>query len=48
MARIENFNILQYTSVLPPEAEEVPYDDVKHLIHHGAALETIMANMNGR
>lgn len=47
-AGIENFNVIQYTSVLPPEAEEVPFAQVAPLIHHGAVLETIMANINGR
>jgi len=46
-AGIENFNVIQYTSVLPPESEEVPFKQVKPLIHHGAVLETIMANING-
>src|SRR5262249_34878555 len=40
MAGIENFNIMLYTSVLPPEAVELP-----HLpdIHHGSVLEGIIA-----
>jgi arginine decarboxylase len=40
MAGIENFNVMLYTSVLPPEAIELP-----HLpdIHHGSVLEGIMA-----
>ena len=40
MAGIENFNILLYTSVLPPEATET-----SHLpdIHHGSVLEGIIA-----
>jgi arginine decarboxylase len=40
MAGIENFNVMLYTSVLPPEATELP-----HLpdIHHGSVLEGIMA-----
>jgi arginine decarboxylase len=40
MAGIENFNIMLYTSVLPPEATELP-----HLpdIHHGSVLEGIIA-----
>jgi len=47
MAQIENFNVVEYTSVLPPEARERPIDEVKHLFHHGAVLETIMASING-
>ena len=40
MAGIENYNVMLYTSVLPPEALELP-----HLpdIHHGSVLEGIMA-----
>jgi arginine decarboxylase len=40
MAGIENYNVLLYTSVLPPETVELP-----HLpdIHHGSVLEGIMA-----
>jgi arginine decarboxylase len=40
MAGIENYNVMLYTLVLPPEALELP-----HLpdIHHGSVLEGIMA-----
>ncbi len=40
MAGIENFNVMLYTSVLSPEAVELP-----HLpdIHHGSVLEGIIA-----
>jgi arginine decarboxylase len=40
MAGIENFNVMLYTSVLPPETVELA-----HLpeIHHGSVLEAIMA-----
>ena len=40
MAGIENYNVMLYTSVLPPEALELP-----HLpdIHHGSVLEGILA-----
>ena len=40
MAGIENFNVMLYTSVLPPEAVEL-----HHLpdIHHGSVLEGIIA-----
>jgi len=40
MAGIENYNVLLYTSVLPPETVELP-----HLpdIHHGSVLEGIIA-----
>jgi arginine decarboxylase len=40
MAGIENFNVLLYSSVLPPEAAELPeLPD----IHHGSVLEGIVA-----
>src|ERR1700693_5680847 len=40
MAGVENYNVMLYTSVLPPEAVELP-----HLpdIHHGSVLEGIIA-----
>jgi arginine decarboxylase len=40
MAGIENFNVMLYSSVLPPEANEL-----SHLpdIHHGSVLEGIIA-----
>src|ERR1700733_5557944 len=40
MAGIENYNVMLYTSVLPPETVEL-----KHLpdIHHGSVLEGIIA-----
>jgi len=40
MAGIENYNVVLYTSVLPPETVELP-----HLpnIHHGSVLEGIIA-----
>lgn len=47
-AGIENFNVVYYTSVLPPESFEVPIDSVKQHFHHGAVLETIMAKSGGR
>ena len=31
-----DFNIVAYTSVIPAEATEVKYEDVKHTFHHGA------------
>ena len=38
-AQIEDFNIIQYTSVIPAEATEVRHEDVKHTFHHGGCLE---------
>ena len=40
MAGIENFNVVMYTSVLPPEAVELSH--LPH-IHHGSVLEGIIA-----
>lgn len=48
MAQIENFNILNYSSVIPPESIEITIDQAKPLYRHGAVLETIMASVNGR
>lgn len=47
MARIENFNIIRYTSVLPPEAKEIPIETARRLYHPGAVMGTIMAQTNG-
>jgi arginine decarboxylase len=40
MAGIEDYNVLLYTSVLPPEAAELPHLPA---IHHGSVLEGIIA-----
>jgi arginine decarboxylase len=47
-AGIENFNVVYYTSVLPPESQEVPIEDVKPYFHHGAVLEAILAKAGGK
>jgi len=48
-AGIENFNIVKYTSVLPPESIQITLDEAiqRGLVHHGAVLECIMAQVNG-
>ncbi len=46
-AQIENFNIVQYTSVMPPQTVKHDIKEIKHVLYHGAVLETIMANING-
>ncbi|MBN1236147.1 MAG: pyruvoyl-dependent arginine decarboxylase [Methanotrichaceae archaeon] len=46
-ASIENFNVLKYTSVLPPESREITLSEAKKYFHHGAAIETIMSDLNG-
>ncbi len=47
-AGIENFNVVYYTSVLPPESKEVPMDAVKPYFRHGAVLESILAKAGGK
>ena len=44
-AKIENFNVIPYTSVLPKElfGNIVPVDKVVNQFKHGAVLEVIMA-----
>lgn len=44
-AKIENFNVVPYTSVLPKDLYQniVPVDQVVKQFHHGAVLEVIMA-----
>ena len=46
-AGIENFNVMEYTSVLPLESNEISWEDAQQYFHHGAVLETIKAQMNG-
>ena len=46
-AKIANFNVMQYTSVLPPESREIPIAQAEKWFHHGAVIEVIMASVNG-
>ena len=46
-ANIGNFNVVPYTSVLPPEAEEISLQEAEKYFHHGAVIEVIMAAQNG-
>ncbi len=46
-AKIENFNVILYTSVLPPESREIPIEEAEKYFRHGAVIETIMASVNG-
>ena len=46
-AGIDNFNVIYYTSVLPPESYEIPLAEVEKYFHHGAVLESIMAKAGG-
>ena len=45
MAGIEDYNLMKYSSVLPPESVEVP---LPKETRHGAVLETIMAEQSGK
>ncbi|MCY0875827.1 MAG: pyruvoyl-dependent arginine decarboxylase [Firmicutes bacterium] len=47
MAQIENFNIVRYTSILPPGATEMPIEQAKTLYHPGAVMEAIISQCNG-
>ncbi len=49
-AKIQDFNVVPYTSVLPPELFNniVPVDDVVDTFKHGAVLEVIMAGHGAR
>lgn len=49
-ARIQDFNIVPYTSVLPPElfGNIVPVEKVEKHFKHGAVLEVIMAGNGAR
>lgn len=44
-AKIQDFNVIPYTSVLPPELKDniVPVNKVSKFFKHGAVLEVIMA-----
>ncbi|KAL4452666.1 hypothetical protein ABPG75_008328 [Micractinium tetrahymenae] len=46
-AGIHNFNLMTYTSILPWEAEEIPFEEAQKYFHHGSALECILAEMHG-
>jgi pyruvoyl-dependent arginine decarboxylase len=46
-AHIANFNVVPYTSVLPPESQEVSLNEAEKYFHHGAVVEVIMADQNG-
>ena len=50
MAKIQDFNVVPYTSVLPPElfGNIVSVDKVQKYFKHGAVLETIVAGNGAR
>ena len=49
-AKIQDFNVIPYTSVLPPElfGNILPVDQVAEHFKHGAVLEVIMAGNGAR
>ena len=49
-AKIQDFNVIPYTSVLPPElfGNIVPVEQVEKSFKHGAVLEVIMAGNGSR
>ena len=49
-AKIQDFNVIPYTSVLPPElyGNIVPVEQVEKSFKHGAVLEVIMAGNGAR
>lgn len=47
MAQIETFNIMRYSSILPPESVEIPIDTARKRYHPGAVMEAIIAQENG-
>lgn len=49
-AKIQDFNVIPYTSVLPPElfGNIVPVEQVQDQFKHGAVLEVIMAGNGAR
>ncbi len=49
-AKIQDFNVVPYTSVLPPElfGNIVPVEQVQNTFKHGAVLEVIMAGNGAR
>ncbi|XP_024517827.1 uncharacterized protein LOC112341617 [Selaginella moellendorffii] len=46
-AGIMDFNITQYSSVIPPESSKIEFHEAKPFFRHGAVMEAIMASMNG-
>lgn len=48
-AGIQNYNVVKYTSVIPPESNQITMKEAKerNLFHHGMVLESIMAQVNG-
>jgi arginine decarboxylase len=47
MAGIQNFNMIQYTSILPPEAKMLSRARALEKVHFGSVMEGIYSKMNG-
>ena len=47
-AGIENSNVIEYTSVIPTEAKQIPREEVLKRINWGEVLECIKAQSNGK
>jgi arginine decarboxylase len=48
VAGIENANVIEYTSVIPVEAKEIPREEGLKRLNWGEVLECIKAQSNGR
>ena len=46
-AGIENFNVMEYTSVLPPESYEITRKEAEKDFRHGAVMEAIQSKIGG-
>ncbi|XXT14586.1 pyruvoyl-dependent arginine decarboxylase [Sorangium sp. So ce429] len=46
-ARLEKVNLVKYSSVIPPEAEEVSLEAAAEEFHHGAVMDAIVASTSG-
>ncbi|WP_437668766.1 pyruvoyl-dependent arginine decarboxylase [Sorangium sp. So ce131] len=46
-AGLGKVNLVKYSSVLPPEAEEVPLEVAAESFHHGAVMDAIVAAASG-
>lgn len=46
-AGIQDFNIMPYTSVMPPESHEIARNEAQSHYSHGAVLEVIMSVIHG-
>ncbi len=47
-AGVKDFNFVRYSSILPPEATEISIESARSCYHHGAVMDSIIAQMNGK